>query len=58
MDQKKTPSAPKRCKKIDPVTLAREFRKTGDERVHSDVQGSYTGVTRDGDRPVQDVDDL
>jgi len=24
----------------------------------SDVLGSYTGMTRDGERPVQDADDL
>ncbi len=24
----------------------------------SDVQGSYTGMTDDGERPVQDADDL
>ncbi|MBP3301370.1 MAG: hypothetical protein J6M34_07710 [Clostridia bacterium] len=51
-------SAGKRCKKIDPVALAREFRETRDERIRSDVQGSYTGVTREGDTPIQDVDDL
>ena len=25
---------------------------------HFDNLGSYTGVTEDGDKPVQDVDDL
>ena len=26
--------------------------------IPSDVLGSYTGMSRDGDRPVQDADDL
>lgn len=45
-------------KKHDPIALAREFRKSGDNRIHSDVQGSYTGITREGDTPIQDADDL
>lgn len=28
------------------------------ERIVSDVLGSYTGVPRSGEEPVQDVDDL
>ena len=28
------------------------------EAIPSDVLGSYTGMSRDGDRPVQDADDL
>ena len=30
----------------------------GDERLHSDVQGSWTGNPLCGDTPVQDADDL
>ena len=29
-----------------------------DEKILSDVDGSYTGVPLDGGEPVQDVDDL
>lgn len=32
--------------------------KTMDERIQSDVNGSYTGVPLDGGEPVQDADDL
>jgi len=28
------------------------------ENIYSDVLGSYTGVTEDGDIPIQDADDL
>ena len=28
------------------------------EAIPSDVLGSYTGMGRDGDRPIQDADDL
>jgi len=28
------------------------------DRIPSDVLGSYTGLTKDGERPVQDADDL
>ncbi len=28
------------------------------EKIKSDVEGSYTGVSVDGSRPVQDADDL
>jgi len=45
-------------KKPDPVSLAKEFRTTRDDGIRSDVLGSYTGVTREGDTPIQDVDDL
>lgn len=42
----------------DPILLARSFRMTRDDGIRSDVDGSYTGVTREGDTPIQDVDDL
>ena len=59
MERKKNASVPpKAVGKIDPVVLARSFRKTRDDGIRSDVDGSYTGVTRDGEAPVQDVDDL
>lgn len=28
------------------------------QEIYSDVQGSYTGVAEDGERPTQDADDL
>ena len=34
------------------ATVARE------EKIPSDVQGSYTGLSADGGAPVQDTDDL
>jgi hypothetical protein len=60
MEQKKNSSARSndRRKPVDPIELARTFRTTRDHRIRSDVNGSYTGVTREGDTPVQDVDDL
>lgn len=60
MDKKKNSSAPseEERKQPDPISLAREFRMTRDDGIRSDVQGSYTGVTREGDTPIQDVDDL
>ena len=60
MEQKKNSSARSndRRKPVDPIELARTFRTTRDDRIRSDVNGSYTGVTREGEPPVQDVDDL
>jgi hypothetical protein len=60
MEQKKNSSAQSTDERTrtDPVSLARSFRKTRDETIRSDVDGSYTGVTREGDTPIQDVDDL
>ena len=34
------------------------FPKQNRGEIPSDVLGSYTGMSRDGDRPVQDADDL
>ena len=28
------------------------------DRIKSDVEGSYTGISEDGSAPVQDADDL
>lgn len=39
---------------ITSTTLREQNKKS----IPSDVDGSYTGVTYDGDTPVQDVDDL
>lgn len=60
MDKKKSSSvqSDKTHDHVDPVLLARSFRKTHDDGIRSDVDGSYTGVTREGDTPIQDVDDL
>ena len=29
-----------------------------EEKIVTDPNGSYTGLTRDGEKPVQDADDL
>lgn len=60
MEKEKNSSARsnERRTKPDPVSLARSFRMTRDDGIRSDVDGSYTGVTREGDTPIQDVDDL
>lgn len=60
MDKKKSSSvqSEKTHDHVDPISLARSFRKTRDDGIRSDVDGSYTGVTREGDTPIQDVDDL
>lgn len=34
------------------------LKEQGRGEIHSDVLGSYTGRALDGDRPVQDADDL
>lgn len=60
MNKKNDSSASSKSKRthIDPVSLARSFRETRDDKIRSDVEGSYTGVARDGGTPIQDVDDL
>jgi len=37
---------------------ARQMRSESDDRIKSDVLGSYTGISYDGDEPEQDADDL
>ena len=37
---------------------ARTLQQQGRGEIYSDVQGSYTGCPVDGDKPVQDADDL
>ena len=34
------------------------MKKSGRGRIESDVEGSYRGISKDGDSPVQDSDDL
>lgn len=60
MEQKKNSSAKSDGTRthVDPIKLAESFRETRDDGIRSDVDGSYTGVTREGDTPIQDVDDL
>ncbi len=43
-------------KPIDPINAAQSMTKKGS--ILSDILGSYTGMTADGDRPEQDPDDL
>ena len=38
--------------------IAMTLREEGDDEIQSDVNGSYTGMTNDGEVPVQDADDL
>ena len=38
--------------------VADALNEQGRGEIHSDVLGSYTGQAHDGDRPVQDADDL
>ena len=60
MEQKKNSSAKSNETRthVEPIELARSFRKSRDDGIRSDVNGSYTGVTCEGDTPIQDVDDL
>ena len=39
-------------------TIASTLQEQNKKSIPSDVDGSYTGVTREGDAPVQDADDL
>lgn len=41
-----------------PAILAATMRKLNQRGIKSDVEGSYTGTSRDGEPPVQDADDL
>ena len=43
---------------VDPIIAARELRAPGEQNIVSDVDGWYTGTTRQGDAPEQDADDL
>ncbi len=43
-------------KPVDPINAAQSMTEKG--RIPSDILGSYTGMTTDGDRPEQDADDL
>ena len=45
-------------KPMDPAILAATMRKLNQRGIKSDVEGSYTGTSRDGEPPVQDADDL
>ncbi len=40
------------------LDIAQTIRKENMQKIHSDVIGSYTGLGRDYDKPVQDADDL
>ncbi|MBP3645738.1 MAG: hypothetical protein J6K55_04875 [Clostridia bacterium] len=43
--------------KVNPQSVC-PLRTMADEEPHSDVLGSYTGTGENGERPVQDADDL
>lgn len=44
-------------KKVDPCKLC-DLAHIADEKESTDVLGSYTGMGRQGEDPVQDQDDL
>lgn len=48
---------PKKSKKAAKIVEERAFLKSTEE-IPADVLGSYTGMTDDGEKPVQDADDL
>ncbi len=50
--EKKTEKTKKTKRKVKAVKV------TSGEHIKSDVQGWYTGVPLDGERPIQDADDL
>ncbi len=43
---------------IDVYDLASTLRNEGKGYINSDVNGSYTGITNDNEKPIQDADDL
>ncbi len=43
---------------IDIYDLATTVRNEGTGKIASDVSGSYTGMTNDNEKPIQDADDL
>lgn len=45
-------------KNYDNCDLVNTLKKQGKQSIKSDVNGSYTGLTIDSEKPVQDVDDL
>lgn len=49
---------PPKVSPIDPIIAANMLPHQGRGEIQSDVLGSYTGLTKDGDRPEQDADDL
>ena len=53
------PSPPKHPR-VDPIVAdaARDWQVNGSNGILSDTQGSYTGTPVDGERPIQDADDL
>ena len=43
---------------IDVYDLASTLKNEGNGSINSDVTGSYTGMTNDNEKPIQDADDL
>ena len=54
MDAKNSPQA--KAEKV--IEVAKTLREQNHGEIQSDVLGSYTGMTEEGSRPVQDADDL
>ena len=45
-------------KKKEATLEPKNINSLNPENIYSDVLGSYTGVTEDGEKPIQDADDL
>ena len=54
MKSKNSPQA--KAEKV--IEVAKTLREQNQGEISSDVLGSYTGLTKEGARPVQDADDL
>ncbi len=54
MESKNSPQA--KAEKV--IEVAKTLREQNHGEIQSDVLGSYTGMTEEGSRPVQDADDL
>ena len=52
-NQRKTPAQARRI-----ISIAATIRSENKGDIPSDVTGSYTGMTRENEHPIQDADDL
>lgn len=50
--------ADKMCPTNAALEIVEEYVQVEIDGIKSDTSGSYTGVSKDGDTPVQDADDL
>ncbi len=56
MDEKKEKD--NREIRIPPSKIAETIPLQGKGEIKADTEGSYTGISIDGEKPVQDADDL